>query len=48
MLKNGADLKVIQHLLGHEDISTVEIYTHINIEDTVKALKKHPLNKQNT
>ena len=48
MLKNGADLKVIQHLLGHEDISTVEIYTHINIDDTVKALKKHPLNKQNT
>ena len=45
MLKNGADLKVIQHLLGHEDISTVEIYTHINIDDTSKALKKHPLSK---
>ncbi|MBF96224.1 MAG: Tyrosine recombinase XerD [Alphaproteobacteria bacterium MarineAlpha9_Bin4] len=45
MLKNGADLKVIQQLLGHEDISTVEIYTHINIDDTMKALKKHPLSK---
>ncbi len=45
MLKNGADLKVLQQLLGHEDISTVEIYTHINIEDTKKALKKHPLTK---
>ncbi len=43
MLKNGADLKVIQYLLGHEDISTVEIYTHINMKETVKAMKKHPL-----
>ena len=45
MLKNGADLKVLQQLLGHEDISTVEIYTHVNIEDTKKALKRHPLTK---
>ena len=45
MLKNGADLKVLQQLLGHEDISTVEIYTHVNIEDTMKALQKHPLTK---
>ena len=45
MLRNGADLKVLQQLLGHEDISTVEIYTHINIKDTLKALKKHPLAK---
>ena len=43
MLKNGADLKVIQHLLGHEDISTVQIYTHVNLKETFKAIKKHPL-----
>ena len=44
MLKNGADLKVVQHLLGHEDISTAEIYTHVDIDET-KSFKKHPLAK---
>ncbi len=43
MLKNGADLKVIQYLLGHEDISTVQIYTHINLRDSLNAIKKHPI-----
>jgi len=44
MLANGADLRVIQTLLGHADITTTEIYTHVmdeQLRDLV--LEKHPL-----
>ncbi len=44
LLSNGADLRAIQTLLGHADISTTEIYTHV-LEDRMKSLvlEKHPL-----
>jgi integrase/recombinase XerD len=47
LLAGGADLRVIQTLLGHADVSTTEIYTHV-LDERLKALvlEHHPLSKQ--
>lgn len=46
LLQNGADLRLIQQMLGHESITTTEIYTHLDIQDLRKAvLQYHPANR---
>lgn len=46
LLKNGADLRSIQMMLGHESISTTEIYTHLDDSMLREAvLKFHPRNQ---
>ena len=43
LLKHGADLRAIQQLLGHESITTTEIYVHLDKEDLRKTVEKfHP------
>ena len=45
LLENGANLRAIQQLLGHESIMTTEIYTHVDVKLLRKEIiSKHPRN----
>lgn len=45
LLKHGADLRIIQELLGHEDISTTQIYAHLVNEKLESDYAHHPRSK---
>lgn len=47
LLNRGANLRVVQELLGHNSLATTEIYTHVSPEQLKEVCaKKHPLNKK--
>ncbi|MFC1658940.1 tyrosine recombinase [Pseudomonadota bacterium] len=47
LLNRGVDLRILQELLGHSDISTTQIYTHVMSDQLIKLVNKfHPLAKE--
>lgn len=45
MHQNGVDIRVLQDILGHENLGTTEIYTHISSKQMEEAAKSNPLSK---
>ena len=45
MLQNGVDVRTLQEVLGHENLNTTQIYTHVDSENLRTAAKANPLAK---
>ena len=41
--EGGVDVLMLKEILGHEQLSTTQIYTHVRNEDLEKAMRKNPL-----
>jgi site-specific recombinase XerD len=47
LLSNGMDLRILQRFLGHSSILATQVYTHLSLQDLVKAYDAfHPLSKK--